>query len=315
MSRPANHPEPDAHGGIVPSEDHARLALQEMARLMQPLVVWLLRSGVPYPVFAEMMKSVFVDTARAELERAAVRPTHSALSVLSGVHRKDVRSLESTPRTTDETAARGVPLASQVFTRWVTHPRYRSANGKPRRLPRNGAEPSFESLARELSSDVHPRTLLDELIRLGLATLDGDEVVLSRQSFVPSRRLEALTALFAANGADHLGAAVHNLTRDGPKFLEQSVYADGLTEASVAHLHEAARDAWAVAFKTMVAQAQARVDTDATADATGRMRFGVYYYSEPGPGAAAPVEPAEERIVSPRTRVRAPQPARKRKPR
>ena len=29
-----------------------------------------------------------------ELERAGSRPTHSALSVLSGVHRKDVRSLE-----------------------------------------------------------------------------------------------------------------------------------------------------------------------------------------------------------------------------
>lgn len=299
----------------MPTEAQAQLALKELARVMQPLVTWLLRSGVPYPVFADLMKAVFVDTARAELERAAVRPTHSALSVLSGVHRKDVRSLEADPRTPVETAARGVPLASQVFTRWVTDPRFRAAAGKPRRLPRSGAAPSFESLARELSSDVHPRTVLDELIRLGLVTLDADEVVLARHAFVPGRRLEALTSLFAANAADHLGAAVHNLTREGPKFLEQSVYADGLTEASVEHLHRVAREAWAEAFTTMVAQAQSCVDTDADADASGRMRFGVYYFSEPGPGDSAPVAPADERVVAPTPRRRAAPATRTRKAR
>lgn len=288
MNRPAPPPEPHTVHEVVPSEDHARLALQQAAPLMAPIVSWLLRSGVPYPVFADRLKSVFVDAARSELEHAGIRPTHSAISVLSGVHRKDVRSLEDAPRSVEDSASGSVPLASQVFTRWVTHPGYRGRDGQPRRLPRSGSGASFDTLARELSSDVHPRTVLDELIRLGLVGLEGDEVVLRRTSFVPTRRLEELTALFAANAADHLAAAVHNLTRDGARYLEQSVFANGLSTDSAERLHRIARDAWAVAFERMVDEAQRSVDADADAGVDGRVRFGVYFYSEPGPAPAAP---------------------------
>ena len=55
--------------------------------------VWLLRNGVSYPAFAEVLKSVFVAAAERELERTATAPTQSALSLLSGVHRKDVRQM------------------------------------------------------------------------------------------------------------------------------------------------------------------------------------------------------------------------------
>jgi len=53
-------------------EDHAALALREATVLMAPIARWLLRSGVPYPAFADVLKSVFVDVARAELEGAGV---------------------------------------------------------------------------------------------------------------------------------------------------------------------------------------------------------------------------------------------------
>jgi hypothetical protein len=177
-----------------------------------------------------MLKTVFVDAARAELERGATTPTQSALSLLSGVHRKDVRALDqegAAPR-----PPRRPPLASLVFTRWLSDRRYRLADGAPRPLPRTGMRRSFETLCRELSHDVHPRSVLDELLRLGLVALDGERVVVVATSFVPSERLDELTALFSANAADHLAAAVNNLTLPGPPFLEQSIYADGLAPGS-----------------------------------------------------------------------------------
>ncbi|MGZ8259154.1 MAG: DUF6502 family protein [Caldimonas sp.] len=214
-------------------EDHAALALREAAVLMAPIARWLLRNGVPYTAFADLLKSVFVDVARAELEDAGRKATFSALSLLSGVHRKDVRRFETESTGKGGTAARGVPLSSQVFTRWLTARRYRSRDGAPKPLPRSGGGASFETLARELSQDVHPRTVLDELLRLGLVRLDGELVVPASTSFTPSRRLDELTSLFAANVSDHIAAAVHNLTRPGQRFLEQSVFADGLSDASV----------------------------------------------------------------------------------
>lgn len=297
-----------AAASAAPSaEEHAALALREAAALMAPVVRWLLRSGVSYGRFAELLKPVFVDVARAELERAGTHVTFSALSVLSGVHRKDVRAIETGAAERDG-AGRGVPLASQVYTRWLTQRRYRARDGSPKALPRSGPGVSFESLARELSQDVHPRTVLDELLRLGLVQLDGERVVPTSAAFTPSRRLEELTALFAANAADHVAAAVHNLTEGAPAMLEQSVFADGLGADSVARLHELARSAWREAFEAMVAEATRHVDADATLDPDQqqRMRFGVYFFSEPQPGAPPRIAPTETPAPARRARRRSP---------
>jgi hypothetical protein len=270
---------------VQPSPEHAQLAMREAAVLMAPVALWLLRHGVSYPAFADLLKAVFLEAARGELERGEAKPTQSALSMLTGVHRKDVRALDEAPRTARPQPR--PPLSSQVFTRWLTDPRYRAADGKPRVLPRAGARRSFESLCRELSNDVHPRTVLDELLRLGHVVLDGECVVLCATSFVPSARLDEMTSLFSSNASDHIAAAVSNLTLNAPKYLEQSIYADGLTPASIALLHDAARQAWADSFDAVVNQARERVDHDADTDGDQRMRFGVYFYSEPAPAAAA----------------------------
>jgi len=282
---------------LLPSEEQAALALREAAVLLAPVVTWLLRSGVSYGALAAALKPVFVDAARAELQRAGKSATHSALSVLSGVHRKDVRALSETPPEPAAAAARGVPLASQVYTRWISARRYRGRDGAPRALARSGAGITFETLAREVSVDVHPRTVMEELLRLGLVQADGDLLVPVATSFVPSRRRDALTALFAANAADHIAAAVHNLTLDAPRYLEQSVFADGLGAVSVDQLHALAREAWQRAFEDMVKAAQRRVaaDADLPAQEQQRMRFGVYYYSEPQ--AAPPAAPVPARAA------------------
>ena len=72
-----------------------------------------------------------------------------------------------------------------------------------------------------------------------------------------------------------------NLTTSAPKFLEQSIYADGLTLESIERLHVAARQAWARAFESIVTEARDRVGQDSASDGEMRMRFGVYFYAEP----------------------------------
>jgi len=84
-------------------------------------------------------------------------------------------------------------------------------------LHRVGGPGSFEALAASVSSDVHPHTLLAELIRLGLAEcldtesgLEGDKVSLSTQALVPKKGAAEMLQLFSDNVADHLAAATHN---------------------------------------------------------------------------------------------------------
>lgn len=264
----------------------ADIALADALVVFAPLVRWLLRNGVNYVALAQALKTVFLQEARAELARTGAKCTDSALSVLSGVHRKDVRALAE-----EEQASEPFTLTpvSKLFTRWVTHPTYRqgtdAASPVVERLPRSGPAPSFESLAREISSDVHPRTLLEELVRLGLVTVEGEWVVLAAKSFTPEPGDRKAMAIVTANAADHLNAAVHNLT-SGPdaRFLEQSVFASGLTEDAVMQLAQLARSLWQPAFQTMVAEATRQYEAGRGSEGPkARMRFGVYYYQEDQP--------------------------------
>lgn len=276
----------------APADD----TLAQVLRVMLPLAQLLLRNGVSYGAFADALKPVFVTAARQELERGGMAVTQSSLSVLSGVHRKDVRHLADAA----EAPSAGVPLASQVATRWLSESAYR-LKGKPRRLPRTGPAPSFEALARSVSTDVHPRTVLDELVRLGAVQIEPDAdgaefVVLRNDGFVPAEGLAEMLALFSANASDHVAAAVHNLSGAPDRFLEQSVFANGMTAESAEKLAAVAREAWAVAFRTMVDAASERVAHDADIEGNHRIRFGAYFYSEPpAQPAVAPARPAAAR--------------------
>ncbi|MEX8501501.1 MAG: DUF6502 family protein [Leptothrix ochracea] len=280
------------------SDPRAQLALEQSLVVIQPLVSWLLRNGVHHGALAQALKGVFLTQARAELEQRGSKVTDSALSVLSGVHRKDVRLFSQAAPTA---AAHAPTPAAMLFTRWITDAGYRgvapdslSRTVPLSRLPRHGPPPSFEALARDVSSDVHPRTLLEELQRLGFVRVEDEDVLLETDRFISQPGDTNAARTLAVNAADHLAAAVHNLTAPvDERFLEQSVFADGLSQASAAYLAARARELWAPAFEAMVASATARVQRDeAQSDTPMRVRFGVYYYHEAVTADPAPTAPA-----------------------
>ncbi len=311
MKRKSPEPAVPTETPLAPTAQTAERALRESAQLLEPVARWLLQNGVSYGAFAVQLKAVFIEAARHELRKAGTPPTFSALSMLSGVHRKDVRTLEEAEPGATPLARRtqGIPLASQVYTHWLTARRYRSRDGQPKPLRRTGPGLSFDTLAREVSQDVHPRTVLDELLRLGLVRLDDDHAVPISRAYTPHRELDELTALFVANAADHMAAAVHNLGSASAPFLEHSVFADGLSAESVALLQRTAVGLWRQSVDKVVAQARQRLDHDEGAQSgpptpPHRMRYGVYFYSEPvaeppAPGAAVP---AKTTTRAPRTR-------------
>jgi len=275
IDRPAD-PAADA----APTAQRARLALRAALTLLVPLARWLVHNGVPYSSFAPALKPVFVEAARQELAGSGGKLTDSALSVLSGVHRRDIREMGETGHLQAQPKAPSV--ASQVFTRWFTDAQLRDKSDRPMPLPKSGGDVSFDGLARQVSSDVHPRTLLAEMERLGLVQVDAETVHLQAQAFVPQQGYDEMVELFAANAADHLAAAAHNLRGDGDSFLEQSVFASGLSPRSTQALGTLARKLWRSAFQQMVREATPRYQQDSR-DQQGsmRMRFGVYFYAEP----------------------------------
>ena len=257
------------------NEKKSDIFLSYALKALAPVVQAAIREGITYPQFAQALKSTFFDVARKELEDRGAKQTDSAISILSGVHRKDVKVLGHSSRQ----LSRPLSIASEVYTRWLASPDTTDSSGAPMTLPRIGPAPSFEALAHSVTKNVHPRTVLEELIRLKLVILEGTVVIPQKSSFVPSEGYVEMAAFMANNLGDHAAAACSNLAGKDIPFLEQSVFADGLTEESIELLALLARQSWKRIFDDTVAIATQRVARDEVLEGKKRMRLGVYFYA------------------------------------
>lgn len=256
--------------------------MDEALAIAEPLVLWMVRSGVGYAEFAQALKPVFLAQARLELERSGQRDSDSAISLLSGLHRKDVRAFresahQAMARVKEDGSSWGKPsAANQVVTRWLSRDDWGDC------IPFSGEAPSFEALARAVSKDFHPRAVLQEMQRLGVAREVDGQVQLLREAFVPDAKHKESRELLAGSVADHLAAGVHNLSgARGPKFLEQSVFADGLSPESVQELNLMANALWAHVLQAVMAKAVPLCDRDIDHPAPQRFRLGLFTFSAP----------------------------------
>src|SRR5579863_454829 len=164
--------------------------VRAVKRLLRPLVRLLLSNGVQYPFLAEMLKSLFVEIATREFQVEGRTQTQSRVSLLTGVHRKDVKRLWSVRQEGDGMPA-AVSLGVQIAGLWLSDPDFLDAQGHPLHLPRlasKGGAQSFESLVGRVSKDIHSRSILDEWLRLGVAVVDDDGLVhLKADAFVPEK--------------------------------------------------------------------------------------------------------------------------------
>jgi uncharacterized protein DUF6502 len=263
--------------------------LRALRHLLRPLVRLLVARGVTYTMLSDLLKEIYVNVAQSDFALEGKRPTDSRVSLLTGVHRKDVRRLRDAAPAKDDTVPEAVALGAQLVSAWTTRREFVDAKGKPRPLPRlssQGGGRSFESLVESVSKDIRPRSVLDEWLRLGVVELDADDrVVLRTAAFVPRRGFDEMAFYLGHNVHDHLAAAAHNLLGEGRPFMERSVHYDELGERSVEELAELAGRAGMDALNEVNRKAQACETRDRGAAAPrGRMTFGIYFYATPERG-------------------------------
>ena len=260
--------------------------VEALERILRPLVRLLVGAGITYPFLCSLLKRLYVEVASRDFALDGKRATDSRVSLLSGVHRKDVRTLRDDARPAAKLPA-SVSLGSRVVARWLGEARYLDAAGRPRALPQRAARgPSFEELvATESRQDLRPRAVLDELMRLGIAGLTEDgRVALRVEAFVPSEGGEEKTYYFGRNVADHVAAAVHNLEGGEPPFLERAVSYHGLRAEDVERLREEAGRLGMEMLKTLNRRAldmQRRNRRNGVDGGLRRMSTGLYFFDEP----------------------------------
>lgn len=261
---------------------------QAVRAVLRPIVRLMLARGITLPMAVELLKRSFVDVAVEQAGTGCGKVTDSRVSVLTGLHRKDIRRLRELPHL-DGGLPQALSLGSQLVSVWTTCAEWLDGDGWPLALPRltsRGGERSFEALVACVSKDVRARAVLEELLRLGVVRLnDADEVVLNSGAFVPTEGIDEKLAYLALNVGAHAEAAVDNTLGRADPWFERSVHFPQLSDDAIALLRAQAAELAMHTLQTLNVEGQRAMRTDAqmSRKTPRRFTFGIYLHAESAP--------------------------------
>ncbi len=260
--------------------------VRALRRILRPLVKLMLAKGITYVYLIDLLKEVFIEVGNKEFNTNKQTSTDSYISLLTGVHRKDVKRLRNTIDPQNSTIPENVTFGARLVSLWTSDTRYLDDNNQPKPLPRyikEGGECSFEGLVTSVSRDIRSRVILDEWLRLGVVNFDDQRrVCLNVSAFVPSKAFDEKAYYLGHNLADHTAAAATNLLNDEKAFLERCVHYNALSKDSIKSLAEQSEAIGMKALLEINKQAMACEKKDTKKDEPHhRITFGIYFYSEP----------------------------------
>lgn len=256
--------------------------LTALQRVLKPLIRLALAQGVNYPMLLETLKTVFVQVAEEDFKLKNREQTDSRISLLTGLHRKDVHRLRDQPQTNQDHSTIAT-LGSQLVGLWISNPSFTDHNGNPKPLPRLasvGGDSSFERLVASVSKDIRSRPVLDEWLRVGVVHINDDDCVcLNTDAFIPNAGFEEKLYFFQQNIHDHAAATAHNLMNLNPPMLERCVYYDDMTPSAISELRTLAEEHGMVALKAVNKRAiELQSESKESTEADQRFTYALYFY-------------------------------------
>src|SRR5262245_996730 len=204
--------------------------LYAFRRVLRPLIRILVRSGVRYDDFLDLVRGVYVETAIRDGLGDARKPTRAKVSISTGVPRRDVDrfidndgALPAAPKTLTATL-------SEILNKWHTDPHFVGPYGIPLELEvRSNKSRSFAELVTAVDPAAPVHDVLEELVRLRTVVWSGDTHVRTvSRAFIPIEEMSAAQLEFFGNALTRLANTLqYNMDRrHSEKRLERSVISD-----------------------------------------------------------------------------------------
>jgi uncharacterized protein DUF6502 len=191
-------------------------------KLLRPLVRILLRHGVTYGEFSEVVKTSFVTIAAQEFRVPGKKMSKARIAIVTGLTRKEVHRLSEIDQKERFALKTNLNRITRVLSGWHTDPEYVGPYGMPLEIRYDSDNPNdvtFVRLVQQYSGDMTPRAMLDELMRVGsVLETDHNWFKVLRREYVP----EALAPDFLARLGRGVHDYVHTLEENMQKYDEDS---------------------------------------------------------------------------------------------
>lgn len=261
--------------------------LKQLAVILRPIIRLAIRRGVGFPAFSELLKALYVQVADQEFILADKSQTDSRLSVITGVHRKEVKRLREAS-TQDVPITQSASVSSLLISQWLTDPDFAASAGTPRPLLRTGSHEhglGFDELVERVTKDVRPRAILDDWLDRGIVEQQQDGFIhLLVEVYGPAGAEDEQLYYFGRNLRDHIQASVSNISNDQQEpFFERAVHYDGLDEITSKLLTERSNAVAMDILKEVNAEARQAADKIVelpAEDTSWRFSLGVYVFRE-----------------------------------
>ena len=259
--------------------------------LLYPLVKLMLRYQITYPFIIKLLKEIYVQVAEQEYKIKGKRQTNSRISLISGVHRKDVKVLRGITFNYEDDLPVGMTLSNLLIIRWCAETKYLNKKGEPLPLPRlnnsvakkphkkQDEHLSFEALVRSINKDIRPRSVLDELLRLKIVHVCADDKVwLHKNALVSDEGFKEKAIYLGLNLHDHIAVCTHNMSDKKPSMLERCLHYDKLTAEDVEVLATKARKMGMEMLQILNKEAfELQKKSAGKKEADKRINYGIYF--------------------------------------
>lgn len=273
----------ERYTAAVPTTAEQDALIRASTEAARPLVRRMLALGVPFGWVERALRALFIEVAAAEFALPGQRPTDSRVALLTGINRKEVRRLRSTRTRQPRSGTFGLNHMTSLVGRWTADPRTTDGRGRPRPLPYRAARgPSFVGLARQVTADLAPGVLLEQLVASGAGEIrDGNVIALRESAFVPRRGSAEMLQILVEDPAELIETILRNALSGGEQLLQRKVYYDNVgTEAAVRLRRQVRREGQR--FLTRMDRLFAQYDRDRNPRAPGGERLytgiGVYFF-------------------------------------
>lgn len=212
--------------------------LAAFRHLMVPLVRILIRNGIPFREFSDVVKEIYAKVAADEASSSERPASLARVAIVTGLNRRELIRIFGEPDRLRRALESNANAIARLLQGWHSDPEFTGPYGFPRDLPfvdEANTALNFTELARRYASELPAEVMLDELLRVNAAVrlTESGLIRVVKRTYIPEEMAPEQIEVFARGVRRYVETIDHNLRQKEPSFrrFERWVFPDfGLRE-------------------------------------------------------------------------------------
>ena len=196
--------------------------LAAFRHLMVPLVRILIRNGIPFREFSEVVKEIYARVAADEASTPERPASLARVAIVTGINRRELLRIFGEADKLGRALESNANAIARLLQGWHSDPAFTGPYGFPRDLPFSddvNSAPSFSELTKRYTSELPADVMLDELVRVDAAMQlpESGLIRVLKRTYIPEEMAPEQIEVFARGVRRYVETIDHNLGEKDPE--------------------------------------------------------------------------------------------------